>query len=280
MKLLMALFCILSGMVALTVIRPSKSDQEVLSESPKAADSSMGRVPVLVELFTSEGCSSCPPADDLLSKLAKAQTIPGVAVIALGEHVDYWNNLGWVDPYSKADFSQRQRGYSEVFALESVYTPQMIVDGHEEFVGGDWNRARAAIVKAAQAPKGRIDLVLTNTTDLDQNSRTISLTLQIKDLPSGNSSDDSDVFLAITENNLQTQVSRGENNGRYLRHSAVVRELNVVGHVAANDREFVTERTINISPTWRKENLRAIAFVQEHRAHRVIAVGELPLEVK
>ena len=273
MKLLIGIFCILSGVIAFTAPR-QRNSKEAFNEHPNAAASRDRAVPVLVELFTSEGCSSCPPADALLSKLVNAETIPGVEVIALGEHVDYWNNLGWSDPYSKADFSQRQRDYSSAFDLESVYTPQMIVDGHEEFVGGDWNRARAAIVKAAQTPKGRIDLTFPHEADLDQNSPVRRLAIQVKDLP--NRSDDADVLFAITENNLQTQVTRGENSGRYLHHSAVVRELNLVGHIVANDKTFVIERSINVSPGWRTENLRVIAFVQERRSHRILAVGELP----
>lgn len=275
MKLLIGVLCILAGIVAFTT-RHSKISEEVLNEHAKPAAASYGTVPVLIELFTSEGCSSCPPADDLLSKLVRSETIPGVKVIALGEHVDYWNNLGWTDPYSKAEFSRRQRGYSAVFDLDSVYTPQMIVDGHEEFVGGDWNRARTAIAKAAQAPKGRIDLALTPKPELEQNSPVRKLTIQVKDLPGR--SDDAEVLLAITENNLQTQVSRGENSGRSLRHSAVVRELNVVGQMAANEETFKTETSINISPGWRRENLRLIAFVQERHSLRVLAVGELAPE--
>src|SRR5260370_6253914 len=112
--------------------------------------------PVVVELFTSEGCSSCPPADEILSKLDKMQPIQGVEVIALGEHVDYWNKLGWIDPYSSADFSRRQSRYSDAFNQDSVYTPQMIVDGRDEFAGGNMERAPAAIAKAAQAPKANI----------------------------------------------------------------------------------------------------------------------------
>ena len=280
MKPLIGIFCVLSGIVAFTTLRHGNTSAELLNELPKAAPSSSVNVPVLVELFTSEGCSSCPPADNLLSKLVKADTIPGVEVIALGEHVDYWNDLGWTDSYSKADFSQRQRRYSEALSLDSVYTPQMIVDGREQFVGGDWNRARAAIVQASKTQKGRIELRLNKNAELDQNSRVIRLTISVKDLPSRSPNDDAEVLFAITENNLGTQVSRGENSGHYLRHTAVVRELDVLGRIAANDEDFMTEGPVSISPSWRIENLRAIAFVQEHRSHRVIAVGEIPLESK
>jgi len=264
----------LSVVVAFTTLRQRKPSAEVLSEHPIAVNERNATVPVLVELFTSEGCSSCPPADDLLSKLVKTDTIAGVEVIALGEHVDYWNNLGWTDPYSKPDFSQRQRSYSEAFNLDSVYTPQLIVDGHEQLVGGDWNRAHAAILKAAATQKGRINLALTTKAGLDQNSLIVKLTIDLKDLPS-RSGEESEVLFAITEDNLRSQVSRGENSGRYLQHSAVVRELDVLGNIASHDETLVTEKSINLSPGWRRENLRAIAFVQERRSRRVIAAGTL-----
>ena len=109
-------------------------------------------VPVVVELFTSEGCSSCPPADALLQKL-DAQPYSGVRLIVLSEHVDYWNHIGWTDPYSSHTFSRRQDAYGSRFHLDSVYTPQMVVDGAEEFVGNSANDARKAFERAAGSPK-------------------------------------------------------------------------------------------------------------------------------
>lgn len=278
MKVLIGLVCIVSTIVAFTTLRHTKPSEEVLNQHRKLAIYSNGNVPVLVELFTSEGCSSCPRADDLLSKLVSSETIAGVQVIALGEHVDYWNNLGWADPYSNAGFSQRQRGYSEAFNLDSVYTPQMIVDGHEEFVGGDWNRLHGAILKAAETQKGRINLALTIQPDPGQNSPIVRLTVEVKDLPARSAGEDAEVLFAITENNLQTQVSRGENSGRYLHHSAVVRELDVLGHIGPDEEKFAAKKLISVSPGWRRENLNAIAFVQERRSRRVIAVGALSLK--
>jgi hypothetical protein len=130
----------------------------ILTFSVAVAAAEAPRKPVLIELFTSEGCSSCPPADALLSRLQQSQPIPGVELITLSEHVDYWNQLGWTDPFSSAVLTVRQRQYAAVLRGDGVYTPQMIVDGKTGFVGSDSQKALQAISEAARAPKTAIDL--------------------------------------------------------------------------------------------------------------------------
>jgi len=200
----------------------------------------------------------------VLAKLDKT-SIRGVEIIALGEHLDYWNRLGWVDQYSSEKFSERQNDYSDAFKLDSVYTPQMIVDGRDEFNGGNMDRARAAITKAAQLPKGKIELSLTDA----------NLSVNVKKLPRITAGDRAEVLLAITENNLRTDVSRGENSGRFLNHSAVVRELSVLGELSPKETNFEASRNLSLAENWRKENLRVVVFVQERNSRRMLAAGIL-----
>ena len=129
-----------------------------------------GRTPVIVELFTSEGCSSCPPADQLLAKLEADQSIQNAEVIALEEHVDYWNNLGWTDPFSSESSTLRQYVYAETLGNGNAYTPQMVVDGQDEFVGSRERQARGAIGQAANRRKADVTITATAPLDTTQQS--------------------------------------------------------------------------------------------------------------
>lgn len=238
------------------------------------------RTPVVVELFTSEGCSSCPPADDVLAQLEKAQPVAGAEIIALGQHVDYWNQLGWADPYSSAQFSARQNEYAQVFGSNRIYTPQMVVDGKMEFVGSHMAKALIAIAKAAQAPKATVQLTFSKTA-VETRTASTPLQVRIEQLPVIRAGDEAEVLLAIIENNLKSDVSRGENAGRKLSHSAVVRKLGVIGKVNSQAPDtFSAEPIVTIEKGWRPENLRVVVFVQERGSRRVLgaAVAALPAE--
>lgn len=225
--------------------------------------------PVVVELFTSEGCSSCPPADALLSRLEAEQPIPGAQVIALSEHVDYWNRLGWADPYSSKQFSERQTGYADALRTPSVYTPQMIVDGGAEFVGSDTRRARKEIEKAARAPKATVQVA--------RDGGPNGVRLRVASLPPVARGDTAQVLLAVVEDGIRSEVSRGENAGRKLSHTAVVRALEVVGDVATEQAVFEKRIDLTLGPSWRRDRLRAVAFVQEKGSRRILGAGQLQL---
>src|SRR5499427_8004033 len=141
------------------------------------------RSPVIVELFTSEGCSSCPPADEVLAQLQQTQPIAGAEVIALSEHVDYWNYIGWSDPFSSSSFSARQQTYAQAFGQQDrVYTPQMIVDGQTEFNGSAMNKAREEIAKAARSPKADVRIGIPETKTQKDNQK-VRLNVNVKNVP-------------------------------------------------------------------------------------------------
>src|SRR3984957_14235607 len=118
-----------------------------------AADNGATRVPVLLELFTSEGCSDCPPADRLLELLDQKQPVAGADLIVLSEHVDYWDRLRWKDPFSSSQYTARQQDYTNRYNFDGVYTPQLVVDGRYGFVGSDGRQASATIHKAMREHK-------------------------------------------------------------------------------------------------------------------------------
>src|SRR6516162_3629204 len=131
----------------------------MLAWASESASEVKNPTPLLVELFTSEGCSSCPPADRFLEKLDH-QPLAGAEMIVLSEHVDYWNHIGWKDPYSADLYSERQSVYGKRFRLDSVYTPQMVVDGSSQFVGSDPGLADEVFAKALSVPKISVHLSL------------------------------------------------------------------------------------------------------------------------
>jgi len=221
-------------------------------------------MPVLVELFTSEGCSSCPPADALLQTLDQSQPVSAADLIVLSEHVDYWNSIGWRDPYSSHEYSERQSAYAAQFGNRSIYTPQMIVDGRFEFVGSDERRASQAIKEAAKVPKAPVHITLGSSDD-----RATIVHVEAGPLPSATSRKSAGVFLALADNSDESQVTRGENAGRRLQHVAVVRSLTRIGTVDAS-REFSRDFDLKSK---NHANLRVVVIVQEPDAGRVLGAG-------
>jgi hypothetical protein len=226
---------------------------------------------VVVELFTSEGCSSCPPADALLKELSEQQSMDGVQVVALEEHVDYWNHLGWRDPYSAAEFSERQNDYSHVFGTDGVYTPQMIVDGQREIVGSRSHAAREAIQKAADQPKAEVALFASASAT----SGRASFEVRINSLNGISPSSAVELWLAVTEKGLQTDVKAGENSGETLKHAAVVRNLRKIDTIrepAGYSRQFQAA----VEPGWKKENLAVVVLLVEKSSRKIIGAAATP----
>ena len=249
------------------------------SEARSPGTANTAPSPVLVELFTSEGCSSCPPADVLLATLERLQPVPNAQIITLSEHVDYWNYLGWKDPYSSAQFSNRQGGYSRTLRQAPVLTPQMIVDGREVFVGSDGPRSQQAVARAAEAPKANIRIARPRE-DAGSPDRTVPLTITVEGLPD-TARGRVEVMLAVREHNLQNSVRRGENAGKQLEHQSVVRHLSRVGTIQSRTEQVTSvEAYVELDPEWDRNHLQAVIFLQERKTRRVVGAAIQDLAVR
>jgi hypothetical protein len=243
----------------------SVESQKRMENSQPEITNSQSKQPVLVELFTSEGCSSCPPADRVLAFLEKEQPTPNAEIITLALHVDYWDSLGWKDVYSSPIFTQRQEFYSERFKLDSIYTPQMVVDGNREFVGNNAGNASKVIAEAAKTQKGKIEIAKNED----------KLSVKITDLPEH---ENSTVFLAIAEDNLVSNVGRGENSGKKLEHQSVVRELRSIGNLTAQQKSGEIETAFQMNSNWKRENLKIIVFAQENDSRKILGINRIYLQ--
>jgi hypothetical protein len=212
----------------------------------------------LVELFTSEGCSSCPPADAALAALARDPAFKAAEVIPLELHVDYWNNLGWADPFSAPEFTARQEDYARVLGGDGLYTPQAVIDGWVSGVASP-GTLRRGVEKAAGRSKARLEVLVTSAKP--------GLDVVVRS-PAGLSGK---LLVALSEDRLSSKVERGENKGLTLAHAPVARLLVDDGPVAAEHHV-----RLGISPGWKREQLRVVAFVQEPGG-RVVAVGTAPV---
>jgi hypothetical protein len=227
-----------------------------------AADAA--RTPVLLELFTSEGCSSCPPADRLLETLDQKQPIAGADLIVLSEHVDYWDRLGWKDPFSSPVSTARQQDYTNKYNLDGVYTPQLVVDGRYGIVGSDSRQVADAIQKAIREPK--IPLAISK---VSRNWNQVTAHIELRgdqNFKGGRGV----LFVAIADNRAESQVARGENAGRSLAHVAVTQVLKPVGTL---DLDSATAKDVTLSVPSGTNGSRLVAFVQDPKSGHVLAVA-------
>jgi hypothetical protein len=234
----------------------------VLSETALATNPP---IPILVELFTSEGCSSCPPADALLRTFDRSQPFPGVQLIVLSEHVDYWDDLGWRDPFSSHLFTQRQAAYANQLRLATSYTPQMVVDGEIQFVGSDHSRAAQAFEKARSAEKVNLRI-----SGVAVENGKLHAHIDSDPLP-----EKAELFVALALDRAQSQVLRGENGGHRLEHVAVVRNLISLGNAAMGSL-VAKEATFKLDSSM--PHYRLVAFLQQPNQRKIVGAAVASVE--
>jgi hypothetical protein len=235
-----------------------------------AQNAAHSRTPVVVELFTSEGCSSCPPADALLAKLDHDQPFDGAEIIVLGEHVDYWDGQGWHDRFSSAQFTQRQKEYASHLNISDVYTPQMIVDGTAQFVGNDGAHAQSSILRAEETPK--LNLVLTQAV---VNGHRVSASLSSSS-PAPSDKIKGDIYVALIDPTDTTEIRGGENRGVTLQHAGVVRTLQRVGslkQLTSGPLSFNVTAPSDANPS----QMRLVAFVQQSGPGAILGAVSKPV---
>ena len=256
----------LAALLSLLLVRPV-SAESAGATVPPAPDAAAARASArgaatpfaVVELFTSEGCSSCPPAERLLSELAAASAPNGKNVLTLEFHVDYWNSLGWRDPFSDPAWSARQRDYARVLGSDQVYTPQLIVNGSRACVGSDRGRVLVEI-DAALRQSATMELDLAG---VEGDAGRVAYRVR-------GARDGARLCVAAVESGLVSRIGRGENSGRVLHHDSVVREL-VVRTVAPADSGSIR---LAWWPT-RGRPARIVAFLQDPKSLAITAAATM-----
>ncbi len=225
------------------------------------------RTPVLVELFTSEGCSSCPPADALLAKLDKNQPIANAEIIVLGEHVDYWDQLGWHDRFSSHQYTDRQTYYCSRFNVNGPYTPQMIIDGSDQFTGNDEPHALMSIKRAALSAKLPLKLSQPSV-DGRKVSASVSIPAPTTAKPQ------TGLYAALVDPTDTTDVRGGENGGHKLQHVGVVRTLEHIGTVKDLNAGPVTFH-LTAPADAKPATMRVVVFAQQGSQGTVLGADSI-----
>ncbi len=228
----------------------------VVAQDTSSADRA-AVVPVLVELFTSEGCSSCPPVDRWLQKMDSSQPVPGAQLIVLSEHVDYWDHDGWKDPFSSSTLTDRQSAYASKLGLATVYTPQVIVDGTSELRANDSQQVNQVFRKTVTKPKIPVRITSVST------EVGVPLVAQVHVEIDGTSTQrDADIYMALALDHVESEVLRGENSGQRLSYVAVVQSLTRVGKLQKG-RKFDQDVQMKLRRGSDPTNVRMIVFVQD-----------------
>ncbi len=231
------------------------------------AEGKTAAVPVLVELFTAEGCSSCPPADTWLLQMDKAQPVTGAQLIVLSEHVDYWNHDGWKDPYSSSQVTERQGDYARVFRIDSPYTPQVVVNGTVNLKLNDPQHVRQTFQQAATA--STLPVTITAVAIDPGNPAILHARVEVD----GSSAERSaDIYEAVALDHAESQVLRGENGGKHLMHVAVLQQLSKIGKMEKG-KTFSRAIDLKLKPGTDPKNTRLIVFVQEAGPGKVLGAA-------
>ena len=256
----------LSGAFALLLV------SAISAQAPKpAAISSAGSENtkiVLVELFTSEGCSSCPPADALLRKLNGTHTGLGQLIVGISEHVTYWNSLGWSDPFSSPLYTERQNAYGDAFHLDSVYTPQMVINGAEQIVGSD-QAGLARAIRKEEDVASQISLHIVSAAPI---GKALNVTFSAAGIGAAR---DAAILAVIADDMDQSNVLRGENSGRTLTHVAVARSIQQIAKLQSTAEQTVQ---IPLPATFREgQGHHLILFAQARGNGRILGADSKPL---
>lgn len=250
------------GLTDDVVAKATAPDSALVSDTARSPDPH----PILVELFTSEGCSSCPPADALLLNMDTSQPVPGAQLIVLSEHVDYWDHDGWKDPNSSHALTERQGAYVRALGLKTAYTPQIIVDGTGEMLINNPQEAMKIFQNALAMPDVPVHI---SEVMIDPANPTV-LAAHI-DIDGKDDDKDADVYVAVALNRVESQVLRGENKSRHLTHVAVVQQLTKVGSLRKG-KSFARDVQLKVKAGTDTKNTRFVVFVQEAGPGKVLGV--------
>ena len=245
-----------------TTVTPRIGAASEASATPEA-NAAPEDSPVVLELFTSEGCSSCPPADALLSKIGATST----GVIPLAYHVDYWDSSAWSDRFSSSQWTARQAMYVRAMRLSGSYTPQIVINGRWQCVGSDPGGIASAIASARATPP--LGLITLRTSPPAAGLHKLKVSVSARIVRSlGNKS--LIVMLVIYENGLVAKIGAGENGGHQIRYDYTVRKIVPVFELsAAAGSALENKLSVDLDPSWQLDRLGAAAFIQDENSFAI-----------